>query len=114
MRTVSLFLGLALRGRCLFLRDDLVHLMHGVKVAGRLSVGVAHPVCPGEVLPVVHCEVHVMQRMMCGSVDDLLQWVVRDHVRIVYQDRPHIDENKEDQVEMSLKWEEEDEEMVWD
>lgn len=64
---------------------------------------------PGEVLAVVDGEVHVVQRVVGGAVDELLCPVARDHVAVVDQDGPDLDRYEEDHVQMSLHWAEEDE-----
>ncbi len=34
-------------------------------------------------LAVIHCEVQMVECMVCGTVDDLLERVSSDHVRVV-------------------------------
>jgi len=39
-------------------------------------------------LAVIHCEVEMVQRMMRWAINDIFQWMARDHIRIV--DLTHI------------------------
>ena len=50
--------------------------------------------------------------MVGGAVDDLLERVSGDHVRVVDEDGPEVDEDEEAEVEVALDGEEEDEQMV--
>lgn len=34
-------------------------------------------------LTVIDCKIEVMQRVMCGAVDNFLEKVARDHIRVV-------------------------------
>ena len=52
--------------------------------------------------------------MVCRAVDDLLQRVASDHIRVVDQDRPEVDEDEETEVELPVEREEIDEEVVGD
>ena len=63
-------------------------------------------------LAVVHGEVEVVQRVVCGPVDDLLERVAGDHVGVVDEDGPEVDKDEEAEVEVALDGEEEDEQMV--
>lgn len=67
---------------------------------------------PGEVLAVVDGEVHVVQCVVSGAVDELLGPVAGDHVAVVDQDGPDLDGDEEDHVEISLHGADEDEEAV--
>lgn len=60
----------------------------------RAKVGVGK----GKVLPVVDCEVHVVQCVVGGTVNKLFRPVARDHVAVVNEDGPNLDTNEEDQV----------------
>ena len=65
---------------------------------------------PGEVLTVIDGEVHVVQGVVGGAVDELLGPVAGDHVAVVDQDGPDLDGDEEDHVEISLHGADEDEE----
>lgn len=69
----------------------------------RAEVGVG----PGEVLSVVDGEVHVVEGVMRGAVDELLDPVTRDHVAVVDEDGPDLDGHKQGHVQISLDWEDE-------
>ena len=68
---------------------------------------------PGEVLPVVDREVEMVQRVVRGPVDDVLERVAGDHVGVVDEDGPDVDEDEHGEVEVELDGEEEDEHVVW-
>ena len=53
-----------------------------------------------------------MQCMVRGPVDDRLERVAGDHVGVVDEDGPEVDEDEEAEVEVALDGEEEDEQMV--
>lgn len=67
---------------------------------------------PGEVLPIIDGEVHVVQGVVRGAVDQLLRPMARDHVTVVDQDGPDLDSNEEDHVQISLHWPDEDGDAV--
>lgn len=67
---------------------------------------------PGEVLAVVDGEVHVVQRVVCRAVDELLSPVSRNHVTVMNQDRPDLHEDEHDQVKVPLHRADEDEDVV--
>jgi hypothetical protein len=48
----------------------------------------------------------MVESMMRGSVDDVLQPMAGDHVRIVNEHRPDVDPNEEDKMEVFLNGEE--------
>lgn len=50
----------------------------------RCPVRAETAVGPGEVLSIVDGEVHVVQRVVRGAVDELLRPMVRNHVTVVY------------------------------
>ena len=50
--------------------------------------------------------------MWCGPVDDVLERVAGDHVGVVDEDGPDVDEDEHGEVEVALHGEEEDEEVV--
>ena len=56
----------------------------------------------------------MMKRVVSWPVDDLLQGMTCDHVRIVDEDGPNIDGHEHGEVEVTLHREEEDEEMIWE
>ena len=76
----------------------------------RCPVGAEIAVGPGEILPIVDGEVHVMQCVVGGAVDELLRPMAGDHVPIVDQDGPDLDGNEEDHVQIFLHGANEDEE----
>lgn len=86
--------------------------MEGVELGLGRAVGAEVGVGPGEVLAVVDGEVHVVQGVVCGAVEELFRPVARDHVAVVDQDGPDLDGNEEDHVQVALHWADEDEEAV--
>ena len=58
-------------------------LKQRVELGKRLAVRAAPPVGEGEVLSVVDSEVQMVQGVVCWAVDDRLQRVTGDHVRVV-------------------------------
>ena len=50
---------------------------------------------------------------MCGPVDDVLQPVAGDHVRVVNEHRPDVDRDEEDEMEVFLDGEEVGKDVVW-
>lgn len=74
----------------------------------RAEIGVG----PGEVLSIIDGEVHVVQSMMRGAVDEFLRPMTRNHVAVVNQDGPDLNRNEEDQVQISLHGENEDEDAL--
>ena len=65
---------------------------------------------PGEVLAIIDGEVHVVQGVVGGAVDELFRPVAGDHVAVVDQDGPDLDGHEEDHVQISLHGADEDEE----
>jgi hypothetical protein len=61
----------------------------------RKGEGWTHPVRPGEVLAVVDGKVEVVERVVGGAVDDVLEPVARDHVRVVDEDGPDVDDDED-------------------
>lgn len=59
------------------------------------AVGATHSVANGKVLAVVAGEEEVVQGVVRGTVDDFFEWRVADHVRVVDQDAPEVDKDKE-------------------
>lgn len=86
--------------------------MEGVELGLGRAVGAKVGVGPGEVLAVVDGEVHVVQGVVGGAVEELFGPVARDHVAVVDQDGPDLDGNEEDHVQVALHWADEDEEAV--
>jgi hypothetical protein len=60
-------------------------------------------------LAIVARKVEVMQCMVRGRVDESLEEVARDHVAVVDEDGPDLDEDEEDEVEVLLHGADEDE-----
>ena len=63
-------------------------------------------------LAIVHGKVEVVEGVVRGAVDDFLEGVAGDHVRVVDEDGPHVDEDEEAEVERAVEGEHEDEHMV--
>ena len=82
--------------------------MDRVEIGSWCSVGVEVIIAPGEILPVVDGEVHVMQGMVCGAVDKLLGPVSGDHVAIVYENGPNLHSNEEEHIQVPIHWADED------
>lgn len=80
----------------------------GLGRAVRFEVAVG----PGEVLAVVDGEVHVMQSVVGGTVDVLLEPVARDHVAVVDQNGPDLHQHEENHVEVFLDWADENKDAV--
>lgn len=78
----------------------------------RCPVRAETAVGPSEVLSIVDGEVHVVQRVVRGAVDELLRPMTRDHVAVVDQDGPDLDGNEEGHVQVSLHWASEDEDAL--
>ena len=79
-----------------------------------MTVAPSHPVCPGEVLSIVADEVEMVEGVMCWTVDHILKRMISDHVRVVNEDGPKVDEDEEDEVKVSLEGEDEDKKVIWD
>lgn len=77
---------------------DLDGIVERIQLRLRCSVGAEIRVGPGKVLSVVDSEVHVMQRVMRGAVDEFLGPVTCDHVAVVDEDGPDLNGHKESQV----------------
>ena len=63
-------------------------------------------------LAVVHGEVEMVQSMVRGTVDDRLERVSGDHVRVVDENRPKVHEEEQAEVELAVEGEHEDEQVV--
>lgn len=86
--------------------------MEGVELGLGRPVRAEVGVGPCEVLAVVDGEVHVVQRVVGGAVEELLGPVARDHVAVVDQDGPYLDCDEQNQVQIPLHWAEEDEDAA--
>lgn len=58
----------------------------------------------GGIITIVDGEVHVIQRVMRGAVDELLCPMARSRVTVLNQDSPDLNRNEEEQVQISLRW----------
>ena len=56
----------------------------------------------------------MVEGMVRGPVDDRLERVAGDHVRVVDQDRPEVHRDEQPEVQHAVEGEYEDEEMVRD
>lgn len=54
----------------------------------------------------------MVQRMMRRPVDDMFKRMTSDHVRVVDEDSPDVDENEHGEIEVSLHGEKEDEGVI--
>lgn len=81
---------------------DLEGVVNRVKVRPRCPVRVEVIVAPGEVLSVVHGEVHVVQRVVSRAVDKFLRPVAGDHVTIVNEDGPDLHSDEEHHVKVPV------------
>lgn len=93
-----------------FRPHDLESIVERIQRWLRCPVGAKTAVGPGEILSVVDGEVHVVQRVVRGAVDEPSRPVVRNHVTVVNQDGPDLDSDEEGHVQISLHWANEDEE----
>lgn len=87
---------------------DLERIVDRVEFGPGSAVRVEVVVAPGEVLPVVDSEVHVVQRVVGRAVDELLGPVPGDHVAVVDEDGPDLHSNEENHVEVAVHGAEED------
>ncbi len=71
-------------------------IMERIQRRLRCPVRAETAIGPGEVLPIVDGEVHVVQGVVRGAVDQLFGPMARDHVTVVDQDGPDLDSNEED------------------
>jgi len=79
-----------------------------------MTVASTYAVRPSEVLSIVADKVEMVEGMMGWAVDHVLERMIGDHVRVVDEDCPEVDEDEEDEVEVALEREDEDEEVIWD
>ena len=75
-------------------------------------MGLEVVVGPCKVLPIVDSEIHVMEGVVGRAVDILLKPVARDHVTIVDKNRPNLDQNEENHVQVLLHRAEENEHAI--
>jgi len=54
----------------------------------------------------------MVQGMMCGSIDNVLQPMASDHIRIVNEDRPNVHADEKGEVEVFLNGEDVGEDVV--
>lgn len=103
---VALFVDEAFRAH--HLEGIVERIQLGLRGAVRAEIGVG----PGEVLSVVDGEVHVVQGVMGGAVEEFLRPVAGNHVAVVNQDGPDLDRAEEDHVQMALHGADKDEDAV--
>lgn len=93
-------------------------LLGGVDCQQRVVLGLwrtvraTHSVTDGKVLSVVAGEEKVVQSVVRGAIDHLLEWRVADHVRVVDQDAPQVDKHEEADGHDTVKREDEGEDVV--
>lgn len=83
-------------------------IQRGFGGAVRTEIGVG----PGEVLPIVDGEVHMVQCMVRRAVDEFLRPMARNHVAVVNENGPDLDRSEENHVQVSLHGANEDEDAV--
>ena len=110
MHAWGLFYAVSDRLLCLLFR----YLEQRILLTRWVSVATTHAVSPCEVLPIIANKVQVVQCMVCGTIDDVLQRMASYHVRVVDQDRPEVDKDEKHHVEMALEGENKNGEMVWE
>ena len=88
---------------------NLECVVDGVEIGPGSAVRIEVVVAPGEVLAVVDSEVHVVQRVVSGTVDEFLSPVTGDHVPVVDKDSPDLHSNEEKRVQVAIHWANEDE-----
>jgi hypothetical protein len=98
-------------GKSLLLHDSN-GLVDGIQLGHGSSVGVPVVVGPCEVLAIVAGEVHVVERVVGGAVDKLLEPVAGNHVAIVDEDGPDLNADEEEHVEVLLHGADVDEDTV--
>lgn len=91
------------------LAHHLEGVVNGVEVGLRCAMRLEATVCPGKVLAVVDGEVKVVQGVVRGAVDVVLEPVAGDHVAIMDEDGPYLNEDEHGHVEVLLHGEDEDE-----
>ena len=55
----------------------------------------------------------MMKSVVRGPIDDLLERVAGDEIRVVDQDGPEVDEDEEAKVEVAVERKDVDDEVVW-
>lgn len=76
--------------------------MNRVKLRPRCPVRVKVVVTPGEVLPVIDREVHVVQRVVSRAIDEFLCPMARDHIAVVDEDRPDLHSDEKNHVQVAI------------
>lgn len=79
-----------------------LHLQQRIQLFLGMPVRSTCPIRPREILPVVHREVQMMERMMRRSIDDMLQGMPRDHIRVVDEDTPKVDRDEKTKVQFAV------------
>lgn len=120
-RSVGLIVGRALESgssgsglllcKCCFLLCSC-HCEQWIVLSLGSAVGATSTVTEGEVLAVIASEEKVVKGVMRWTVDDLFEWRVADHVRVVDQDTPKVDENEEADRNNAVEREDEGEDVV--
>ena len=82
--------------------------MDGIQLGAGIAVRVKVVVGPGEILAVVAGKVHVVQRVVRWAVDKLFRPGAGNHVAVVDEDGPELDQDEEDGVEVLLHGADED------
>ena len=77
------------------------------------TVASTEPVATSKVLSIVAGEEKVVERVVRRTVDDLLERRVADHVRVVDENRPQVDKDKQPNADHAVKREDEGEDVVW-
>jgi hypothetical protein len=54
-----------------------------IQLRSWLAISAGPSICPGEILPVIHGEIKVMESVMSGAIDDSLKRMVCNHVRVM-------------------------------
>ena len=89
-----------------------LHLQHRVQAAIGMLIRSSNPIRPGEVLSVINGEIQMMQGVMRGPVDHVLQPVSGNHIRIVNEHRPNVHPDEQREVQVFLYREEVGEDVV--
>lgn len=89
-----------------------LHFQHGVQTTVRLSIRPSSPVRPSEVLSIVDGEIQVVKGVMCRPIDDVLQPVTGNHIRVVNEHRPNVHGDKKGEVEVFLDREDVGEDVI--
>jgi hypothetical protein len=81
---------------------QLLYVVQRVVLLRRMPIRTSHAIRPGEVLTIIHRKMDMVLRVMRRSIDDVLERMTGDHVRIVNEYGPEIDSDEEGKVERSL------------